>query len=60
MAEHNENDQKEIHQSGPKDLVACVSAQVGSILQAYAPGELLRGERQAINAKCSLKFKGRC
>ena len=45
----------EIHQSGPKHVVASVSAQVGGILQAYAPGELPRGERQA---KRSLKFKG--
>ena len=48
----------EIQQSGPKEVVASVSAQVGGVLQAYAPGELPRGERQAINAKRSLKFKG--
>ena len=47
----------EIQQSGPKEVVASVSAQVGGVLQAYAPGELPRGERQAINAKRSLKFK---
>ena len=47
----------EIHQSGPKHVVASVSAQVGGILQAYAPGELPRGERQAINAKRSLKVQ---
>ena len=48
----------EIQQSGLKEVVASVSAQVGGVLQAYAPGELPRGERQAINAKRSLKFKG--
>ena len=47
-----------IHQSGPKDVVASVSAPVSGILQAYTPGELPRGERQVINAKRSLKFKG--
>ena len=46
----------EVRKSGPKEVVASVSARVGGVLQAYAPGELPRGERQAINAKRILKF----
>ena len=46
----------EVRKSGPKEVVASVSARVGGVLQACAPGELPRGERQVINAKCTLKF----
>ena len=34
----------EIQQSGPKEVVASVSAKVSGVLQAYAPGEFPRGE----------------
>ena len=44
----------EDRKSGPKEVVASVSARVGVVHQAYAPGELPRGERQVINAKRTL------
>lgn len=46
----------EVRKSGPKEVVASVSARVGGVLQAYAPDELPRGERQVMNAKRTLKF----
>lgn len=54
MAEYIENDP---NQSGPKQVVSTISAKVGGVLSASAPGELTRGERQVINARRSLKFK---
>ncbi len=49
--------QNEIQQSGPKEVVASVSAQVGGVLQAYAPGELPRGEGQVILQSALLNSK---
>ena len=47
----------EMKSSGPKEVVSMVSAKVGGVMQAAAPGELPRGERQVINAKRALRFK---
>ena len=46
-----------MRQSGPKNVVASVSAMVGGVLQAYAPGKLPQGERQIIKAKHTLRFQ---
>lgn len=47
----------EMKSSGPKEVVSSVSVKVGGVMQAVAPGELPRGERQVINAKRALRFK---
>ena len=47
----------EMKHSGPKEVVSSVSVKVGGAIQATAPGELPRGERQVINAKHALRFK---
>ena len=46
----------EAKSAGPKDVVSSVSAKVGEVVGARAPGELPRGERQVINAKRALKL----
>ena len=46
----------EVPNNCPKGVVASVSAKVGGVMQANAPGELPRGERQVINTKHTLKF----
>lgn len=48
---------QESQKSGPKDVVASVSAKVGGILGALAPGQLPRGEPQVSHAKRTIKFQ---
>jgi hypothetical protein len=47
---------QEVKDAGPKDVVASVSAKVGGVIGARAPGQLPRGEMQVTNAKRTLKF----
>ena len=47
---------QEVKAAGPKDVVASVSAKVGGVIGARAPGQLPRGEMQVTNAKRTLKF----
>ena len=47
---------EEIGESGPKAVVSSVSAKVGGVVGAVAPGQLPRGEMQVSNVKRSLKF----
>ncbi len=44
--------------SVPKDVVSSVSAKVGGVVGATAPGQLPRGEMQVSNAKRAIKFQG--
>lgn len=48
----------ELKTCGPKDVVSTVSAKVGGVVEAVAPGQLPRGEMQVRNAKRCLKFTG--
>ena len=42
--------------SGPKDVVSSVSAKIGGVMGAFAPGQLPRREMQVSNVKRSLAF----
>ena len=42
--------------SRPKDVVYSVSAKIGGVIGAFAPGQLPRGEMQVSNVKRSLAF----
>ena len=46
----------EAQHNHPKEVMASVTAKVGGVMSANAPGKLPRGERQIINTKCVLKF----
>ena len=48
----------ELISSNPRNVIANVSAKVGGVLEAVAPGQLPRGDMQVRNAKRSLKFQG--
>lgn len=50
---------EELAESGPKDAVSSVTAKVGGVVGANAPGQLPRGETQVSNVKRALKFSGR-
>ena len=47
---------QETREAGPKEVVATVSAKVGGVIGARAPGQLPRGEMQVTNAKRTLKL----
>jgi len=48
---------QESQKSGPKDVVSSVSAKVGGMLGALAPGQLPRGEAQVSHVKLAIKFQ---